>query len=531
MPASRTIPDLIDELARRVPGREALVGSGQRYTYRELRAEVRRIARGLAALGVRRGDKVAILMGNRPEWLIADLAIALLGGVMVGVNTWATARELEYVLGHSDTRFLVAVDRFLKHDYCALLKELEPRRARLPMLERIVGVGDTLPHGWLRYADLASLGAPVPEAAIDAAQRAVAPDDVAYLLYTSGSTSLPKGVQLHHYALIENMWQIGERQRVTEHDRLWLAVSLFWGLGCENALFNVLTHAGCVVLQEHFDAGEALALIERERCTLFYGTPNMAQALYEHPDRANRDLSSLRGGATIGTPEQIMRVVELGAREICNIYGLTETYGNCNVADAADPLEKRLASVGRPLVGVDQRIVEPDTGRVLPPGELGEIRVKGYVTCGYYKDPARTAESFDELGYFRTGDLGVVDADGNLHFRGRIKEMVKTGGINVAPVEVEDILLAHPGVHLAFVTGVPDPTRDEALAAVVVLKQGAVVSEADLLAHCRKALAAYKIPRLVRFVNESALPLTTTGKVQKNRIAEQIFPECTGAQS
>ena len=157
---------------------------------------------------------------------------------------------------------------------------------------------------------------------------------MAYLLYTSGSTSLPKGVQLQHYALIENMWQIGERQKVTEHDRLWLAVSLFWGLGCENALFNVLTHGGCVVLQEHFDAGEALALIERERCTLFYGTPNMAQALHEHPERARRDLSSLRGGATIGTPEQIMRVVELGAREVCNIYGLTETYGNCNVADA-----------------------------------------------------------------------------------------------------------------------------------------------------------------------------------------------------
>ena len=162
------------------------------------------------------------------------------------------------------------------------------------------------------------------------------------------------------------MWQIGERQQVTEHDRLWLAVSLFWGLGCENALFNVLTHAGCVVLQEHFDAGEALALIERERCTLFYGTPNMAQALHEHPDRARRDLSSLRGGATIGTPEQIMRVVELGAREVCNIYGLTETYGNCNVTDAADPLEKRLASVGRPLAGVDQRIVDPETGRRAP---------------------------------------------------------------------------------------------------------------------------------------------------------------------
>jgi fatty-acyl-CoA synthase len=520
MPASRTVPDLIDELARAFPDREALVGSGQRYTYRQLRTEVRRIARGLAALGVRRGDKVAILMGNRPEWLIADFAITLLGGVMVGVNTWATARELEYVLDHSDTRFLIAVDRFLKHDYRALLAAL-----RLPQLERIVGLGDALPGSWLRYADLGSLGAQVAEAAVDAAQRAVAPDDVAYLLYTSGSTSAPKGVQLQHYALIENMWQIGERQKVTEHDRLWLAVSLFWGLGCENALFNVLTHAGCVVLQEHFDAGEALALIERERCTLFYGTPNMAQALHEHPDRARHDLSSLRGGATIGTPEQIMRVVELGAREVCNIYGLTETYGNCNVADAADPLEKRLASVGRPLDGVDQRIVDPQTGRMLPRGEVGEVRVKGYVTCGYYKDPARTAESFDEHGYFRTGDLGVADADGSLHFRGRIKEMVKTGGINVAPVEVEEVLMSHPGVHAAFVTGVPDPQRDEVLAAVIVRKAGATLSEEDVCAFCRKALAAYKIPRLVRFVAEHELPLTTTGKLQKNRLAATFFAD------
>ncbi len=525
MPTSRTIPDLIDELAQRFPEREALVGSGRRYTYRQLRSEVRRIARGLYGLGVRRGDKVAILMGNRPEWLIVDFAITLLGGVMVGVNTWAPARELEHVLAHSDSRILIAVDRFLKYDYRALLAALQPHRERLPQLERIVGVGDALPGGWLPYAELDALAERVPDAAIDATQRAVDPHDVAYLLYTSGSTSLPKGVQLQHYALIENMWQIGERQKVTEHDRLWLAVSLFWGLGCENALFNVLTHAGCVVLQEHFDAGEALALIEREHCTLFYGTPNMAQALHEHPDRARRDLSSLRGGATIGTPEQIMRVVELGAREVCNIYGLTETYGNCNVADAADPLEKRLASVGRPLDGVDQRIVDPQTGRVLPHGEVGEVRVKGYVTCGYYKDPARTAESFDEHGYFRTGDLGVVDADGSLHFRGRIKEMVKTGGINVAPVEVEEVLMSHPDVHAAFVTGVPDPQRDEVLAAVIVRKPGATLSEEDVCAFCREALAAYKVPRLVRFAAEHELPLTTTGKLQKNRLAATFFAD------
>jgi fatty-acyl-CoA synthase len=519
-PSSRTIPDLIDELAQRYPEREALVGGDKRYTYRQLRAEVRRLARALHDLGVRRGDKVAILMGNRTEWLIADFAITLLGGVMVGVNTWATARELEHILSHSDTRLLFCVARYLKYDYAAVLSELQPK---LPQLERIVCVGDSGRADWLSYDDVMSKGNSVEEKAIDAAQRAVRPEDMAYLLYTSGSTALPKGVQIQHYALIENMWQIGERQHVTEHDRLWLAVSLFWGLGCENALFNLLTHGGCVVLQEHFDAGEALALIERERCTVFYGTPNMAQALHEHPDRPRRDLSSLRGGATIGTPEQIMRVVELGAREICNIYGLTETYGNCNVADAADPLEKRIANVGRPLVGVDQRIVDPETGKVLPSGEVGEIRVKGYVTSGYYKDPERTAEAFDENGYFRTGDFGCLDADGYLHFRGRIKEMVKTGGINVAPIEVEEVLMSHPAVQAAFVTGVPDPVQDELLAAVIVRKNGAALSEREVSEYCRKVLAAYKVPRLIRFVAEEELPLTTTGKVQKNRLAATFF--------
>ncbi len=187
-------------------------------------------------------------MGNRPEWLIADFAITLLGAVMVGVNTWATARELQHILSHSDTRFLITVARFLKHDYAAILPGLD-----LPQLERIVCVGDGARPEWLSYPEL--LTASIPEAALDAAQRAVRPEDMAYLLYTSGSTSLPKGVEIQHYALIENMWHIGERQKVTEHDRLWLAVSLFWGLGCENALFNLLTHGGCVVLQEHFDAG------------------------------------------------------------------------------------------------------------------------------------------------------------------------------------------------------------------------------------------------------------------------------------
>jgi fatty-acyl-CoA synthase len=519
MPASRTIADLLDELAERHPEREALVGGGQRYSYRALREAVRGLAKGLHALGVRRGDKVGILMGNRPEWMIADLAITLLGGVMVGLNTWATATELEYLIRHSDTKLLITVDRFLKYDYLAILDALAPHAERLPELATIVCLGDATRPGHRRFAELTPLGAGVPDAVIDAAQHAVARDDVAYLLYTSGSTARPKGVQLQHDALIENMWWIGERMHLTGADRLWLAVSMFWGFACENALFAVLTHGGTIVLQEHFDAGAALALIERERCSVLYGTPNMVQALTDHPDRARHDLACLRRGGTLGSPDQMWRAIAL-VPEICQVYGLTETYGNCSVTDAHDPAERRAHAMGRPLPGVAIRIVDPESGAALPVGAVGEIRVKGYVTCGYYKDPERTAASLDRDGFFMTGDLGLLDDDGDVRFRGRLKEMVKTGGINVAPIEVEEVLMAHEAVRLAFVVGVPDPVRDEVLGAVVVLRRAGGATEATLLEHCRRALAGYKLPRRFRFVAETDLPLTVTGKVQKNRLAE-----------
>jgi fatty-acyl-CoA synthase len=520
MPASRTIPGLLGELAARFPEREALVGGDRTYTYAALRDEVREFAKGLHALGVRKGDMVAILMGNKSEWIIADLAICCLGGVMVAVNTWVTGRELSYVLEHSDARVLIANDRFLKNDYFSMLGELEPLARSLPRLERIIHVGMRPYRGSIPFNDVYVHGRVVADAEIERAAAAIDPQDVAYLLYTSGSTSTPKGVQLQHYALIENMWHIGERMHVTERDRLWLAVSLFWGLGCENALFNLLTHGGCVVLQENFEPGEALRIIATQRCTLFYGTPNMAQALSEHPKRHAHDLSSLRSGGTVGTPEQIKRVVDLGAREICNIYGLTETYGNCAVTDASEPLHIRQTSVGCALPGVNLRIVDPQTGKVLPQGEVGEIRVKGYVTIGYYKDADKNRAAFDADGYFITGDLGFLDADGRLYFRGRIKEMIKTGGINVAPVEVEETLMTHPAVKLACVTGVPDQQRDEVVAALIVCRPGHSVGEADLVALCRRQLAAYKIPRLMKFVSEAELPLTVTGKLQKNRLIE-----------
>ena len=298
---------------------------------------------------------------------------------------------------------------------------------------------------------------------------------------------------------------------------------MFWGLGCENALFALITHAGAIVLQEAFEPGEAIALIERERCTVIYVTPNMVRAIADHPECSRERLASLRTGATIGTPEQIRLLADLGAHEICNIYGLTETYGNCAVTDAHAPLELRATSVGHPLPGVDLIIVDLQTREPLPAGEVGEIKVRGYVTCGYYKDEDKNRASFDDCGYFLTGDLGLLDESGRLYFRGRLKEMIKTGGINVAPVEVEEVLLSHPGVEQAYVIALPDAERDEIVAAVVVPRDGQGLDESALSSHCMDALAAYKRPRRYRLVTARELPLTTTGKVRKLGMRDLFF--------
>ena len=524
MPESRTIPLLIKEQARRFASNEALIDGTRRYTYAQLLDETNSVARGLLAIGVTRGDRVAILMGNRAEWLITFLAIQQIGAVSVGMNTWSSARELEYTLSHAEVSCLVAADRLRSQDFRAAIAGIRGRGS-LTRLQSVVWVdGHLAPAvaaeftGELNWSELLRRGKAITQAQVDMSAHAVQPDDDAMLLYTSGSTAAPKGFLLQHGYWVSNSFQIGERQHVTQNDRLWLAVSLFWSFGIVNAAPNLLTHGGCVVLQESFDAGEALALIERERCSIFYGTPNIVQALWEHPKRAQYDLSSLRSGVTIGTPEQVQRTIDLGVREVCNIYGLSETYGNCAVTDAHDPLTVRLQSVGHPLPGVTLRICHIDSGVPQPAGEVGEIRVKGPVIRKYLKDPTKTAESFDESGFFRTGDLGLLDADGRLYFKGRIKEMIKSGGINIAPAEVEEVLMRHPAVRTAYVIGVPHPALDEALVAIVIPEAGLMPAHAELLAFCKNEMAAYKVPHQFHFTTEIELPLTTTGKVQKARL-------------
>src|SRR5437870_7108514 len=416
------------------------------------------------------------------------------------------------------------------HAVCPELVSAAPgalRSPRLPELRAVVSVDARRHDGVLPWARRLEDTPAVNATALAVTQAAVSPTDVALVLYTSGSTATPKGVTLAHGGVVANGFDIGERMHLTERDRVWLSVPLFWSFGSANALPAVLTHGGGFVLQDSFEPGEALALLDGERCSVYYGMANMARAILEHPDRPRRALAAMRTGLTIGLPEDIQMTMEaVNARELCNVYGATETYGNCSVTDAHDPLERRLATQGLALPGMEIRVVEPGNGRPLPADEVGELRVRGCVTPGYYRDPEQMRAAFDGDGFFITGDLGTVGEDGRIRFRGRLKEMIKTGGINVAPLEVEGVLLAHPAVKQAYVVGLSDRSKGEVAAAAIELHDGATATAEALTAFCRERLAGYKVPARIVFKKRDEFPLTATGKVQKPRLREELERLC-----
>ena len=532
-PESRTLGNLLDEMAAERPDAHALAFRHQQISYAALQARVDGLARALLAEGVMRGDRVAVLLPNRPEWVVTALAIAKIGGIVSAISTFSTAREMGWTLEHSQAVALITVSAFRGRAYLDALHELCPelacsvpgalRSERLPSLRTVVSMDGQRVDGVFQPEEFLALGAGMGTAALRERERSVSPSDVCYILYTSGSTALPKGVTLAHGGVIENGFNIGERQHLTSGDRLWLAVPLFWSFGSANALPAILTHGGCAVLQESFEPGEALELLERERCTVYYGMANMARAMLEHPDRRRRRLDSMRTGLTIGLAEDIeMTMDAVGARQLCNVYGSTETYGNCAVTDAHDPLTLRLTTQGLPLPGMAIRVADPETRRLLPAGEVGELCVAGHVTPGYFRAPDLDAAVFDREGYFHTGDLGLVGDDGRVRFRGRLKEMIKTGGINVAPLEVEGVLLQHPDVKQAYVVGIPDRDKDEVVVAALELHEGAAADAGAIVAFCRERLASYKVPTRLVFRKAEEFPRTPTGKIHKPGLREEL---------
>ncbi len=521
MSHSRTMPALLAEITACQPDVLFLVDGETRLTYAAFRAASRVVARGLHGLGVRPGDKVAILMGNRQEWLLAAFAITSLGATMVALNTWWRSAELQHALALSDTSVLLMESRSGSRDFTAELAGIDGLVRDVPLLRQVVAIGEGAPFGALSWAEMLA-GGHAHDNELDRLEQAVQPDAPAYLLFTSGSTARSKAVPLLHFGLVGNMHGIGERMHLTPHDRMLMTVSMFWSFACANALFAVLTHGGAIVLQYRFDAGDALRLIEQERISVLYTMPNMVLQMHTHPERVSRDLTSLRTG--LGWPHSLPMLQEMGAYEMTTCYGLTEGYGNSAVADCRIPMADRVGSSGTALPGTELQVVDAVTHAVLPAGETGEIRIRGYVTPGYYNDPARTKEAIDAENWFYTGDVAYLDDKGNVYFRGRNKEMVKTGGINVAPAEVEELLHAHPAVRFAAVVGIPDPERDEVLAAMVVLEPGQSATPADLARYCKANAAAYKVPHRIDLVANEDMPLTDTGKISK-RLIQDYFAQ------
>lgn len=532
-PRSRHHADLLDEMAAGRPEGLAVVHAGRRLTYAELKTRACEVARGLHVLGVRPGDRVALLMTNRLEWPVIAFGVFQLGATLVPLSSWYRAWDLDHVLRHCQAKVLISLGSFRGNHYLDTLAELAPeltgqtperlRSERFPDLQRVIGFEAERLPGWaVGYEAMLELGGTVSDDALAACRAQTSPEDLCYILYTSGSTSAPKGVMVEHWGCLVNGFDIGERQHLTGADRLWLVVPLAWALGSQNGMSAILTHGGCMVLQEYMDPGAALRLLEGERVTAIYATPNIVHALLDHPDHSRTDLSRLRTGVSIGTPAEMMRAItELAVPHICNVYGATETYGNCCVTDADDPPEVRAGCQGRPLPSMEIRVFDAESGREAGVGEPGEVRVRGCIVPGYWNDSRNTTAAFRD-GWYHTGDIGYFDAEGRIHFVGRIKEMIKTGGINVAPAEVEAFLTSLPEVKEAYVLGVPDEEKGEAVVAFVQLKPGVKSGEASLRESCRSGIASYKIPRRICIVEEVEVPRTSTGKVNKRELVNLL---------
>jgi fatty-acyl-CoA synthase len=539
-----TVGDMLATQARRAGDREAIVAPDRRITYVGLHDAARGVARGLLALGVRKGDKVALWMPNRPEWFATQYGCALVGAVVVALNTRYKAHELRYILRQSDATTLVCADHAGPVDYLETLAEVLPDLAasvpgeldvaEFPMLRRVIVHADDPYPGCLAWRDVRDAGdEPAGAASLDAARGAVTPDDPFTLLYTSGTTSFPKGAIISHRNCLPHAWWCGEVLRMTDTDRVLHALPLSgtWGGVC--IPLATFTHGAALVLMETFEPAVALRLMEDERITVWNGVDAMAVPMLEHPDLARRDRSRLRTGgfaATGGGVEGLFEAVveRLGVRGAFQPYGMTEVNAMALVHDLDEPAEVRALAGIWPADGLEARVVDPETGRDQPVGGEGELWLRGrLVTAGYYRKPEETAKAFSPDGWFKTGDLAVRDEAGRVIFRGRLREVLRISHFMVAPGEIEAYLQTHPKVLQAFVIGVPDPRTNEAAVAYVIPRAGCGdLTEDEVIAHCRGRIASFKVPRHVRVVADvPRTPGPHGDKVQKARLREMFLGE------
>jgi len=530
----RTIGSLPAQAAARWGSREALRFQERRWSFAELSASIDDAARGLMVLGVEPGEKVSLWMVNRPEFIQTTYAVIKIGAVLIPVNTRFRTEDVAYVLGQSDSTTLVISERSGPIDYVAMLREAVPSLGtghseladpRFLMLRRVIVVGDGRHPGTVHWEDMRQAGASGEDRELERRAEAVSPDDLAFLMYTSGTTGFPKGV-MHSHAIVRNVIDRASRMGITETDVIMNYLPLFHLYGfSEGLLMSMLTGAR-QVLTETFDPGEVLDLIRQEAATLLSGFDTHFKELCEAQERGPRDVSSIRTGilasgmsSSVPTARRARRVF---GKSFLSGYGMSEFGVGATLSFLDSTEEQCVEASGYPAPGYEIRVVDPETGRDRPRGEPGEILVRSYMLMqGYYKKPEETERTIDTDGWLHTGDMGILRPDGHLRFVGRYKDMLKIGGENVDPMEVEAYLMGHPAINLAAVVAYPDARLSEVGVAFVRLEPGQALTEEQVLAYCRGKIASFKIPRRVIFVDE--YPMTSSGKIQKAKLREEAL--------
>lgn len=531
----KTLGQVLDDTVSRFPNQTAFIfpDCELQWTWKEFQQEVDETAKGLMALGIQKGEKIAVWAPNVPHWVSFMFAAAKIGAVLMTVNTNYRSSELCYQLQQSECENLCLVENFREHDFLETLNTIAPEIRlqnrnnlhceKLPHLKRVLFFGDVEQKGMYSVNEIKKLAAAVSAEEFAQRQNSLSPYDTVNMQYTSGTTGFPKGVMLSHISISNNGYHIGKNQKLTEKDIVCSPVPLFHCFGCVLGILAFVHHGACAVILESFNPVQVMTAIETEKCTALYGVPSMYLAIVEHKLFKKFDYSSLRTGIMSGAvcPEPLMRRVleEMNMHEITIPYGLTENSPVMTMTTTEETLEDRCATVGKAMPGIEVEIHDPETNCPLPPGEHGEVCCRGYsVMQGYYNNPKATEDVIDKEGWLHSGDLGVLDERGYLRITGRIKDMIVRGGENIYPREIEEFLVRMPDVQDVQIVAIPSHKYGEDIAAFILTRDGKQIKAEDVRDFCRGKIAWHKIPRHVATVE--AYPLTASGKIQKYKLRE-----------